>query len=75
MKIRVLQGHSICFCGIWFNQGDVVEVPEGTEFLTTRPKYDGLGKLLGQETVSQVEQVEDHIEAANAAPEAMKEEE
>lgn len=71
MKIRVLQSHSICYRGTWYNQGEVLEVPEGTEFLTIRPKYDSKGKLLGQETVSQVEPAPAEAAAANTIqPEA-----
>lgn len=55
--VRVLQGHSICFRGIWFNQGETLEVPLSTEFTTNRPKYDEAGKRLGDEIVSQVETI------------------
>ena len=32
--IRVLQGYSIEFGGVWFNQGDTLEVPDALEFVT-----------------------------------------
>ena len=44
MKIRVLQGQSICYGGVWYNQGDVVEVPHNAEFNTHIAKYDQDGK-------------------------------
>ena len=59
MKIRVLPGQSICYGGVWYNQGDVVEVPHNAEFNTHIAKYDQDGKYLGEEIVSQVETLEE----------------
>lgn len=28
MKVKVLQGHSVPYGGVWFNQGDEIEVTE-----------------------------------------------
>lgn len=79
MKVRVLQGHSICFRGAWFNQGEVIEVPAGTVFLTNVPKFDQAGKRLGDEIVDQVEEVDEDSEVIDPAdkganPETKKEE-
>lgn len=65
--VRVLQGHSICFRGEWFNQGAVLEVPASMEPLTNRAKYDTAGKYLGDEIVSQVETIQPEAAASQEA--------
>lgn len=59
MLVRVLQGHSICYGGVWFNQGEILEVPHGTTFETNEPVHDKDGKHLGDRIVSQVETLPD----------------
>lgn len=56
-QVRVLQGHSVEYGGVWFNQGDVLTVPEGARFELARPKHDKSGKHLGDEVIPQVETI------------------
>lgn len=32
MKVRVLQGHSVEFGGVWHNQGETITAPDGFKF-------------------------------------------
>jgi len=61
MKVRVLQGHSACYGGIWFNQGEVFECRESDKFESTMALYDEQGKYLGQRVVSQVETIQEAV--------------
>jgi hypothetical protein len=63
MQVRVLQGHSVCYGGIWFNQGEVFECRDSDRFETTQPVYDEKGKNLGDRVVNQVEAIQEAVPA------------